>query len=207
MSGSISGAVASEVAKVMVKVLSSSEETTRNLTEAEETVRGLTFDLFREKTLCKLLQGIMLEDYESLVNGLAKRLDLPELISAGMLDNKYLAVGHESVIDFKFEKGTPGFFTLGRIATVRTEGNKIDMAYAIYHLDFKISPNVIEHKKKKKFLGFTTGSKVWHTTRERNMSQTEQASMKSYFMKKAIDEFKKEYSGFISPNTTAALTN
>ena len=104
--------MASEVAKVMVKVLSSSEETARNVTEAEETVRGLTFDLFREKTLCKLLQGNRLEDYESLVNGLAKRLNLPEQVSAGMLENKYLDVGHESVIDFKFEKGTPGFFTV-----------------------------------------------------------------------------------------------
>ena len=52
---------------------------------------------------------------------------------------------------------------------------------------------MIEHNKKKKFLGFTTGTKVWREIKERNLSEKEADYMQAYFMRKAIQGFKREY--------------
>ena len=191
-------AASSVVAKVLVSAFSRDEETTKDLTAAEETVRGLTFDEFNEMVDCKVMTGIKLDDFNTVVNSITNRLGIPDKIRRSILENKYADVTHQVVIDFKFKIGETGAFTYGRIATYKPDDRTINLAYSVYQLGFKLSPRVIEHKKKKKFLGFTTGTKVWREIKERNLSEKEADYMQAYFMRKAIQGFKREYSRLLA---------
>ena len=185
------------VAMVLVSVLSKDKVTSRDLTAAEESVRGLTFDVFNEKTSCKVMIGIELDDFETLINSIARRLGIPDNVRQSILENKLAKVNEEVTVDFRFTKGETGSFTYGRIATVKPDRATINLAYSVYHLEFKLSPQVMEYTKKKKFLGFTTGKKVWRETRERNLSAKEQDWLRLYFMNKAVKGFKEEYAGLL----------
>ena len=185
------------VAMVLVSAFSRDTITSRDLTAAEESVRGLTFDVFNEKTSCKVMIGIELDDFETLINSIARRLGIPDKIRQAILESRFQEVNNEVTVDFRFTKGETGSFTYGRIATVKPDDATINLAYSIYHLEFKLSPQVTEHTKKKKFLGFTTGKKVWRETRERNLSTKEQDWLRIYFMNKAVKVFKEEYAGLL----------
>ena len=205
MASSLGSNVASSVvAKILVSAFSQDEETTKDLTAAEETVRGLTFDEFNEVVDCKVMTGIKLDDFETVVNSITSRLGVPDNIRKSILENKYADVAIQVTIDFKFKIGETGAFTYGRIVTVKPDDSKINLAYSVYQLGFELSPRVIEHKKKKKFLGFTTGTKVWREVKERNLSEKEQDYMRAYFMKKAIEGFKREYSGLLAVEASIA---
>ena len=186
-----------DVAKALVKLFSKDEEKIKDLTAADEAVRGLTFDLFNEKVSCSVMKGILLQDYKTVVDRFVKRYSIPEEVESSLLDGEFAEEKLEVIVNFKFAKGETGGFIYGRVATVKHDG-KIDMAYSVYFLEFKLSPRVIEHEKKRKFLGFTIGgTKVWRETQERNLSVKDRDYMQSYFMKKAIEGFKEQYSGLI----------
>ena len=189
------------VAMVLVSTLSRDKITSRDLTAAEESVRGLTFDVFNEKTTCRVMTGIKLDDFETLINSIARRLGFPDDIRQAILESKFAEVNNEVIVDFKFTKGETGSFTYGRIATVKPDGATINLAYSVYHLEFKLSPQVMEYTKKKKFLGFTTGKKVWRETRERNLSAKEQDWLRIYFLNKAVKGFKEEYAGLLEESS------
>ena len=194
----------STVVSTLVKSFSSDEETTKDLTAAEEVMRGLTFDKFNEKMSCKVLKGIKLGDFKTVIERIAKRLELPDDTKESILDGEYAEVNFEVVIDFKFSKGQDSSFTYGRIATIKRLGDVIDVAYSVYLLGFKLSPKIIEHEKKRKFLWFTTGKKIWRESIERNLSQREQEYMRTYFLRKAIDGFRKEYAGLLEAESCDA---
>ena len=189
------------VANAMIKLFSTEKERTRDITAAEEAIRGTTFDLFHEKVSSKLLLGIKLTDFEDVIDRIAKRLGLPNDIKDSILDGKFAAVNQEIIKEFKFTKGDTGDFLFGRVATVRTEENTIDLAYAIYTLKFKLSPRVIEHTKTKKFL-WMRKKKVWRETQERNLSIKEKEDLEEYFKKKAIDGFSENYQSSITADSS-----
>ena len=182
-----------KMAMVLVSAFSKDKITSKDLTAADEAVRGLTFDLFNEDISSRVMTGIKLDDFEPLVNSIAKRMGLPENIRLAILESKLAATNQEVVTNFRFAKGETGSFTYGRIVTMKPEESTIDLAYSVYHLDFKLSPQVIEHTKTKKFLGFTTSKKVWRETRERNLSTREEEHLSLYFMDKAIKGFKRDH--------------
>ncbi len=184
------------VAKALVGLFSKDEERTKDLTAADELVRGLTFDMFNEKISCRVARGILLADYPTIIENFARRFSTPAYVKDSLLDGQYMDDLTEVVQNFKFEKGKTGSFVYGRVATIKHDG-KMDMAYSVYTLDFKLSPTVIEHTKKKKFLWFTTGKKVWHETKERNLSSKEKDNLQDHLMIKAISKFRSEYAGLI----------
>jgi hypothetical protein len=184
------------VAQAMVRRFSKDEERTKDLTAADELVRGLTFDMFDEQISCRVGRGILLTDYRTVIENVARRFSIPDDIKDSLFDGEYHENMAEIVQNFKFEKGKKGNFVYGRVATIK-HGDKIDMAYSIYTLDFKLSPTVIEHRKKTNFLWFTTGEKVWHETKERNMSSKEKDNLQEHLMIKAISKFRAEYAGLI----------
>ena len=192
------------VARTLVSSLSSDEETTKDLTAAEETMRGLTFDKFNEKVSCKVMKGIKLADFRTVIDRIARRLEMPEDTKESLLDGEYADENLEVVIDFKFSKGQDSSFTYGRIATIKRPNGVIDIAYSVYLLGFKLSPKIVQHEQKKKFLFFTIGTKVWRETIERNLSDREQDHMRTYFLRKAINGFRKEYAGLLQAESCAA---
>ena len=194
MAGLVSDAAAmTGVAMLLVSAFSRDTVTSKDLTAADEAVRGLTFDLFNEHVSSDVMAGIELADFETLINGIAKRMNIPDDIRLDILRSKLAATRQEVVRNFHFAKGETGSFTFGRIDTVKPNKSTINLAYSLYHLDFKLSPQVIEHTKKKKFFGFTIGKKVWRETKERNLSTREQEHLSLYFMDKAIKGFKGDF--------------
>lgn len=186
------GKVAS-AAKALITLFSTEEEHRKDLTAAEEMIRGLTFDIFEENVSCAVKKGIKIEDYSFIVNRFAKRFGIPENITDSLLDGQYIRENDEMVYNFKFRKGEKGNFVYGRVATVK-HGGEIDMAYSVYSLDFKLSPKVIEHEQEKVFLGFIRyGKKVWRETEERNLSIEDKKHLQAYFTYQAIIGFKKVY--------------
>ena len=196
------------VARALVDTFATDEESTKDLTAAEETIRGLTFNKFNERVSCKVMRGVELANFEIVIDGIAMRLELPAKVKNSILEGKYAQDNHEVIIDFKFSTGEDGSFTYGRIATVkRSDGatTVMDVAYSVYNLVFKLSPTVIEHEKKQKFLGFTLGKEVWQEKVDRNtISQQRQEHMRIYFLFKAIQGFRREYSGLLQLDSCAS---
>ena len=194
------GAVVRNVAQVLVQMFAKEEETIKDLTAAEEQMRGITFDLLKEKLLCQVMKGIKLADLEKVIGSFARSSQMPDDVKDAILRGQYADENYANIIDFKFAIGEVGNFTYGRIVTIKRSRDGrdiIDLAYSSYQISFKLSPKVIEHKKKKKFLGFTTGKKVWRERFERNLSEKEQDYMRIYFLNKAITGFRKECSSFL----------
>ncbi len=191
------------VATTLVGLFSTDEEYQKDLTAAEEDIRGLTFDLFDEKVSCKVLKEIAFDKYGTLIDRLATRFSLPDTIKESLLDGEYAVENYETVVNFRFNKGETGDFIYGRVATLKTSKG-MDMAYSVYQLAFKLAPKQIRHEKKTKFLFFTTDKKVWTTTEERNLSNEEGEHLSTYFMNKAIKGFKREYAGVVEQEKKSA---
>ena len=195
------------VAVALAKAFSGDTATGRGLTAAEESVRGLKFDVFKEKTSCRLMTGIRLTDFESLVNSMAKRMDFPDGLRGAILESQFAGESHQVIREFWFKKGEIGSFTFGRVAALRQDDTTIDLAYAVYDLEFKLSPDVTDHEKKKKFLCFTIGKKVWQETREKDLSIKEKDCLQMYFANKAVKGFKEEYHALMEGRTQHRVTD
>lgn len=184
------------VAKALVGLFSKDEERTKDLTAADELVRGLTFDMFDEKISCQVGRGILLTDYPIVIEEFARSYSITDDIKARLLTSRLMEDSVATIQNFKFKKDKTGGFVYGRVATIK-HGDKIDMAYSVYTLDFTPSPTVIEHQKKTTFLWFTTGEKVWRETKERNFSAKEKDNLQDHLMIKAILKFRAEYAGLV----------
>ena len=195
------------VAMVLVSTLSSDKVTSRDLTAAEESVRGLTFKVFNEKVSCGVKTGAKLVDFETLVNSIARRMEFPEFIRQAMLEGKSLEKNYEAVQEFRFTKGETGGFAYVVIATIKPDDATINLAYSVYDLEFEFSPHVIEHVKTRKFLGFTIGEKVWRETREIDLSIKEQDWLRIYFLSKAVKGFKEQYADLLEGPTQRHVTD
>ena len=193
------GSTISTEAKKLAKLLSSVEEKIEDLTAAYKVVRGLTFDLFNEEVSSQVMVGILLQDYKTVVDRFVLRFLIPKDVEPSLLDGEF---AEESINDFHSAKNKTGLrleFTYGRFVTVKHDG-KIDVAYSVYFLEFELSPIVIEHKKRNEFLRFIIDkTMVWHETQEQSHSEKDWDYMQSYFEKKAIEGFKKQYPGLIQP--------
>ena len=183
-----------DVVDALAGLLRNDEETTKDLTAADELFRGLTFDLLDEKISCRVARGILLKDFPTVIENFAERFGIPADVKHSLLDAQYSDNMAEWVRNFKFEKGKTGSYVYGRIASTK-DGDKIDLAYTVFTLDFKISGKVIEHRHKEKLLWFTIGESVWYDTEERNLGSEEKDKLQDYFMMKAITEFRSQYPG------------
>ena len=195
------------VAMALVSALSSDKVTSRDLTAAEESVRGLMFKVFNEKVSCGVKIGAKPADFETLVNSIARRMEFPEIIRQAMLEGKSLEKNDEAVQEFRFTKGETGGFTYVVIATFKPDDATINLAYSAYDLEFELSPHVIEHVKKRKFLGFTIGKKVWRETREIDLSIKEKDWLRIYFLNKAVKGFKEQYADLLEGPTQRHVTD
>ena len=193
-------AAMAHVAMVLVSAFSRDIVSSNILTAAEEYVRGLKFDVFNEIIFCDLKTGIRLADFETVVNGIAGLLSpigFPDDVHQAILDSKHAEVNDEEICDFRFPKGEAEHFTYGRFATVKPDDATINLAYSVYHLKFKLSPQVIEDTRKNEFLGFTNSKEVWRETREINLSVIKHDRLRIYFLNKAVKSFKEEYAGLL----------
>ena len=103
-------------------------------------------------------------------------------------------VDQDVIREFKFNKGSSGSVLYGRVVSIKREDSTIDLAYAIFSLEFKLSPKKIEERRRKKFLGLITyGSHTVVRFEERNLSVKEKEQIFDFYRTKALKGFKKKY--------------
>ena len=181
------------VGKLLLNSFTFEDVDETDLTAAEELVGGLTFDKYNEKISCKILTKIKETDFETVVSRIATRHQIPADIQDSILDGKYGEVNREVIREFKFEKGGPGSVLYGRTVTIKRDDSTIDLAYAFFYLEFKLSPRKIEERRRKKFLFITYGSHSVFRFEERNLSEKEKDHIFTFYRVKALEGFKKEY--------------
>jgi hypothetical protein len=132
----------------MLRLASQGEEQSpEDLTAAAKLVQGLTFDIFNDKISCEEQREILLADFSTVIEKFARRFSSPADVKDSLLEAQYHKDMTEIVKNFKFENGETGRFVYGKVATIK-QGSKIDMAYSVYTLDFKLTPTVRRHKWK-----------------------------------------------------------
>ena len=189
------------VAKALSKAFWSSSVTERDLTKAEEEIKGIAFDYYRERVSCKLMTGIKEEHFETVIEKVAKIHQIPEEKKNELLLSTYCDdVCHSIVKDFQFRLKEESSFVYGRLVTKRDECNpkKMSVAYSIVRIEFKFSLRQIEHTKTTKFLWFIEYSQVWHDTKERNMTEGDKEKLQLYFQKKVAQGFQREFPGLLA---------
>lgn len=190
------------VAHQMIKLFSDDEEHTKDLSAAEEVIKGIPFEKYFEDSNCRVLRGIPDENFERVLNNLMDRFSMPEdtqkKLKSSLLDVLLVNKGlHEIMQSFHFEKEKGGNYVYGRVAVAR-KGGEIDMAHSIYQLEFQLAPKIIEHRRTKKFLGFISyGTKVWQEKQKRDLFTSDLKFMDAYFKNKAIAAFQREYRGLL----------
>ena len=183
------------MARLLVESLITEKTTVKDLTEAEETVRGLTFDKFEEKFLSQVLRGINLTDFEKVVERIAKRHSIPEEKKDGILDGQYAEKNILVSKEFVFNIGEDGKLVYMKVATIKSSDTKIDLALMYYKLDFKLAPRKIETKKSKRFLFIKIGEETTIHYEPRNLSEKDQDCFTNFFRYKALKGFLQENPG------------
>lgn len=141
---------------VSLAIFKSTRATTGSWSTAEELVRGITFGKYNERIITKASTNIKLTDFATVVSRIATRYQIPAETQGEILDGQYFEVNEQRIREFKIQKAES--FLYGRTATVKREDSTIDLAFALFHPEFQLSPRRIEERRRKRFLGITYGS-------------------------------------------------
>ena len=148
---------------------------------------GLVRSLYDEKVSCRVARGILLKDYPTVIENFAKRFAIPVDIKDSLLNAQYSHTTENVALNFEFKKSDTGSYVYGRMAIIK-DGDKIDMAYCVHTLDYKLSDKVRKHRCKNKFL-LRIVEGVWHDTGRPKLGSKEQNDLRDYFAMKANSEF------------------
>ena len=158
------------VGKFLLESFTSEDTQDTDLIAAEELVRGLTFDNYNEGIYCKIVTK-MKENFERRIYKIATCHHIPVHIRDSLLDGMDGEVNQEVIREFK-ESSRKVLY--GRTITVKREDSTIDLAHAMFSLEFKLPSKKIEKRRRKKFLGLITyGSHTAVRFEERNLSEKE----------------------------------
>ena len=113
----------------------------------------------------------MKENFERRIYKIATRHHIPVHIRNSLLDGLDGEVNQEVIREFKESSRK---VLHGRTITVKREDSTIDLAHAMFSLEFKLPSQKIEKRRRKKFLGLITyGSHTAVRFEERNLSEKE----------------------------------
>ncbi|XP_068737025.1 uncharacterized protein [Montipora capricornis] len=196
-----SWSTALSVGKILLESFTSEDIKETDLTAAEELVRGLTFDKYHEKISTQILIEMKLTDFVTVVSRIGTRHQIPAKTQEAILDGQFVKMNEIRIREFQFEKGATGSVLYGRVVTVKREDSTIDLAYVLFHLEFKLSPRKIEERRRKKFFGIIYGSRTKVRFEERNLSEKEMEHISNFFRIKAVKGFKQEYPALANERT------
>ena len=100
---------------------------------------------------------------------------------------KIIKVNMQEIMDFKFKKGDDDKFGYGRMYTRKSQNGEVDIAIAMYNLDFKLSPKIVQYEKTTTFLGFVTGSTKMWKRESASLSLRQDAVLQAYFLRKSTE--------------------
>ena len=187
-------AVFRDVAASLVNSIVTTEGEYKNLSKAEEIVRGIAFDEFDEHSTCQVLRGIKLNDFETVVERIASRHSLDNGKKDEILDGQFAQGNGATNRHFVFNVGETGQVVFCKVATVKTTNETIDLAIVSYKLKFKFSADRIEQKRTRWLLGFVPrGTVTSYEYEPRNLSERDQNGFSQFFRVKALNAFLDEY--------------
>ena len=184
-----------KVVNLIVDSFITEKTTVKDLTMAEERVRGLTFDKFEEKLLSQVLEGINLTDFEKVVERIAKRHSIPDDKKDGILDGQYAKKNILVSKEFVFNIGVDSQLVYMKVATIKRSDTKIDLALMYYKLGFKLAPLKKETTKDTYFLFWKVGTETTIHYEPRNLSEKDQDCFTNFFRYKALKGFLQENPG------------
>ena len=161
-----------------------------SLSQVAPSVEGIPFQYFNETPSHVVKNGLAIPQFTALVNDLSSTHGLADDMKRSILDAQYTAVSAEVIREFKFIRGGPGTVTYGRIATMKKPDGTIDCAHAIHKVNFELQPEIIVHKKKKRFAGVVVKVKKRTERHPLSLSEADQNRLYSYTQYKALTGFK-----------------
>lgn len=133
------------------------DKSTREDNKYYEKIKKLKYKQTKENWACDALEGISVEKFETYIEELQGRYSLPDKAKQSFLDVFISNEKHGSPNDFIFsENGEITMFSLECIVTRKNK--KIDLAFAMYNLSFRID-NEEETSSKKKAFSMSDGKK------------------------------------------------
>lgn len=119
-----------------------SPEAKQEAIENKNELLQFKFNKFTESFSCKSIIGITNEKFEAFVVRLQKWYDLPDKIKGSILESLHANEDEGDISDFKFVDGK-GIAYYARFVTIRN-GQEMDVAYAVYTLDFEFPEKQIK---------------------------------------------------------------
>ncbi len=192
----ISLSVSANIASTLVQSFPSN-------TVVSTVLSGIQFEHFKEKPSHVVKSKLSVEQFTSTVNTIANSYGLAQDVKNSILDGLHAEVNKEVVQQLKFTRGGPSSVIYGRIATMKRKDGTMDLAQAIHQVDFKLTPEIIHHKKKKRILGIVVRTKRWEEKKERTLSENDRQRLLSFVQGKALSGFNDMFTAQISGTCSA----
>lgn len=154
---------------------------------------GLSFEYFTDTAHNSVELELSPQKFSQIVESFSGSYGLTDGVKNSILDGLYGQVNQVRFQQLDFIRGGPGHAAYGCVATMKREDGTIDLAVAASQANFKLNPEIIHHKKVKRFLGIKTGTKRWVETKERTLSEKDRGRITDYMMKKALDGFSAKF--------------
>ena len=117
--------------------------------QAKRYVESLRFDHFDENITHKAMRGIKPEHFERVVNSIASRHNIPDETRDEIITSQYAEGTDEYLYSFCCQPDGMNNFRYGVIVTRMNNNGKMDLAYSVYSLAFRIPPDIerriVEH--------------------------------------------------------------
>ena len=167
----------------------------------QRSVKQLHFDKFEERGSDNLEVELSVGDFASKVDRLSADFGLDGDVKQSILEGQYAEVNKNIIKRFQFKRGQGGNIVQGLVATRKRQIGTIDFGHVIRRVDFRLSPEIIHHKKKKKkCFGLMHKTKRWTETRPRSLSHNDEALLEQYIQRKmadSIDQLQRNGKGLI----------
>ena len=177
-----------DVAKALVSSFKI-ETIKTDLTETKDVLRGIEFDRFDEHHDHRVVKGITVDEFESVVRTIAASNDLPETFINEILVGRYVDTNRKQKKEFRFSEGKDSSAWFCVVETAKVGSNKMDLAMAYFNLKFKMADREFHHTKDWTFLGASLWTDEWTTSEPRKLSMKDQNLFVNYLRAEAITGF------------------
>ena len=157
-----------------------------DLSSLRESLKKIPFAKFQERASDDLEVGLSLDDFKTRVGRLTTDFGLNDGVKQSILEGQYAEVNKEVIKRFEFRRGQSGEVIQGLAATRKRQDGTIDFGHVIHRLDFQLSPEVIQHKKKRR-RWFRTRTRTWYEARSRTLSHKDEVLLVNYVQRKLVD--------------------
>lgn len=194
-----------QIGQILLKSLLDKKYSSSELIETQNVKRMLQFDKYKERTSTQIIAGLDINHFDDVINDVANEYSIPEKYRKSLLRGKHAEFNEKVIKEFLFDIGEPGKFVYGKIMMMKQNGGeKIDIAFVFYTLNFQLSQVRREQRLERSFLTeLITGVKYKTTFEDRKLSDYEKNSMLAYLRERAVEEILDAYPQLITYEETS----